>query len=141
MLRTQLLRSSPLLYKPLIATCNTKASLAARTLATSAIRYNNLSSGKPNEQVKPGSEGPHRAHALTVPLAPPVHTSATATPMTGDWVLFHPVYTPEELKSVEVRIHTFQRQTHNIKRYFQVLHRDARNLSDKVAVSFAKVAR
>jgi hypothetical protein len=102
MLRTQILRSSPLLFRPLLATCNESASLRARSLATSAIRYNNLKSGRPDEQVKKGSEGPHRTQAPTVQVAAPVHTSVTSTPMTGDWVLFHPVYTPEELRAVEV---------------------------------------
>jgi len=41
----------------------------------------------------------------------------------GDWVLFHPVYTPEELKDVEI------------------LHRDAKTFSDKLAYSLVKAVR
>jgi len=41
----------------------------------------------------------------------------------GDWVLFHPVYTPEELKAVEV------------------LHRDAKTINDKLASNLVKFAR
>ncbi|TFK73573.1 mitochondrial alternative oxidase [Pluteus cervinus] len=41
----------------------------------------------------------------------------------GDWVLFHPVYTPEELKSV------------------QVLHREAKTISDKLAYRMVWLAR
>ncbi|CAE6451093.1 unnamed protein product [Rhizoctonia solani] len=46
----------------------------------------------------------------------------TQTP-TGDWVLFHPVYTEEELKSVSV------------------FHRPTENLGDKIAFGLVKAAR
>ncbi|KAF8606943.1 alternative oxidase [Ceratobasidium sp. AG-I] len=46
----------------------------------------------------------------------------TKTP-TGDWVLFHPVYTEEELKSVSV------------------FHRTPENAGDKVALALVKLAR
>ena len=65
----------------------------------------------------PGAEGPHistlesssvsGAMANTViedlPPKAPVPVSPTDNAIKGDWVLFHPVYTPEELRSVEVR--------------------------------------
>ena len=35
---------------------------------------------------------------MLIPVSP-----TTAEEVRGDWVLFHPVYTPEELRSVEVR--------------------------------------
>ncbi|KAG6831006.1 hypothetical protein H0H87_006579 [Tephrocybe sp. NHM501043] len=41
----------------------------------------------------------------------------------GDWVLFHPVYTPEELKAVEV------------------VHKTADSISDKAAYGMVKLAR
>ena len=34
---------------------------------------------------------------MLIPVSP-----TTAEEVRGDWVLFHPVYTPEELRSVEV---------------------------------------
>lgn len=32
------------------------------------------------------------------------HDAVSTVPFRGDWVLFHPVYTPEELKAVQVRL-------------------------------------
>lgn len=46
----------------------------------------------------PGSSSPSSSQ-LTKPDA----VSTVPTTVRGDWVLFHPVYTPEELKAVEVR--------------------------------------
>ncbi|KAF8631779.1 hypothetical protein AX17_004994 [Amanita inopinata Kibby_2008] len=43
--------------------------------------------------------------------------------MGGDWVLFHPVYTPEELKAVEI------------------LRHEARTFSDKIAYGLVKITR
>ncbi|THV05241.1 alternative oxidase [Dendrothele bispora CBS 962.96] len=50
-------------------------------------------------------------------------SSGTRAIVHGDWVLFHPVYTPEELRSVEV------------------LHREAKSFSDKLAASLVKLSR
>jgi hypothetical protein len=49
--------------------------------------------------------------------------STVPTRVRGDWVLFHPVYSPQELKAVEV------------------IHREAKTVSDKVARGLVKVAR
>ncbi|KXN88209.1 Alternative oxidase, mitochondrial, partial [Leucoagaricus sp. SymC.cos] len=49
--------------------------------------------------------------------------STVPTMVRGDWVLFHPVYSSEELKAV------------------QVLHRESRKMSDKVAHGLVKFAR
>jgi len=49
--------------------------------------------------------------------------STVPSTVRGDWVLFHPVYTQEELKAVEV------------------LHRNARTSSDKVAYGLVRLAR
>ncbi|KAF8205981.1 alternative oxidase-domain-containing protein [Mycena galopus ATCC 62051] len=49
--------------------------------------------------------------------------STVPTMVRGDWVLFHPVYTPEEMRAVDV------------------LHRDARTISDKLAYGFVRLAR
>ncbi|GAB1520813.1 inducible alternative oxidase 2 [Rhizoctonia solani] len=52
------------------------------------------------------------------------HSANQVTPTpTGDWVLFHPVYTEEELNSVSV------------------FHRPAENLGDKLAFGLVKIAR
>jgi len=49
--------------------------------------------------------------------------STVPTMFKGDWVLFHPVYTPQELKAVEV------------------LHREAKTLPDKLAYGLMRLAR
>lgn len=40
-------------------------------------------------------------------LTKPDAVSTVPTMVRGDWVLFHPVYTQEELKAVEVRNSSF----------------------------------
>jgi ubiquinol oxidase len=47
------------------------------------------------EDLPPAASG---SQALTVPDG----VSTVPTMVRGDWVLFHPVYTPEELKAVDV---------------------------------------
>ncbi|RDB17903.1 Alternative oxidase, mitochondrial [Hypsizygus marmoreus] len=88
------------------------------------------------------SSGIHRdaltdksAHARTVPphkqdlpgsssqLTQPDAVSTVPTMVRGDWVLFHPVYTQDELKAV------------------QVLHHEAKTVSDKMAAGLVKLAR
>ncbi|KAG5648285.1 hypothetical protein DXG03_004855 [Asterophora parasitica] len=59
------------------------------------------------------------ATALTQPDA----VSTIPTMVRGDWVLFHPVYTQDELKAVEV------------------LHHEAKTFSDKMSVAMVKFAR
>lgn len=55
-----------------------------------------------NEAAVKGVEGRHYADA---PAHNPVTPSFNAeSPVTGDWVLFHPVYSPQELKSVTVSL-------------------------------------
>jgi len=85
-----------------------------------------LASKSTHEKAAAGSEGPHKKDA-----APPAagiltkqdHVSTIPTMVKGDWVLFHPVYSPEELHSVEV------------------LHREAKTFGDKLAASFVIVLR
>ncbi|KAM5535026.1 hypothetical protein V8D89_011254 [Ganoderma adspersum] len=69
----------------------------------------------------PGAEGPHIKDLPPKTLIPVAPT--TAEEVRGDWVLFHPVYTPEELRSVEV------------------LFRESKTFSDRVAHTFVKLAR
>nr|VWP00402.1 Zn(2)-C6 fungal-type domain-containing protein [Ganoderma boninense] len=69
----------------------------------------------------------YSALLLSEDLAPkvliPATPTTTAEEVRGDWVLFHPVYTPEELRSVEV------------------LFRESKTFSDRVAHAFVKLAR
>ncbi|KJA24062.1 hypothetical protein HYPSUDRAFT_39201 [Hypholoma sublateritium FD-334 SS-4] len=69
-------------------------------------------------QENPGSSSMH-----TSPLTK--HDAVSTVPglVRGDWVLFHPVYSPEELRAVEV------------------LHRQRKTLGDKLAFGMVKLAR
>ncbi|THH30716.1 hypothetical protein EUX98_g3451 [Antrodiella citrinella] len=69
-----------------------------------------------------GTEGPHRKDMPPIAVAASQGASEMAE-VKGDWVLFHPVYTPDEMKAVEV------------------MHRDAKNMSDRVAVLFVWLLR
>ncbi|EIW80948.1 alternative oxidase [Coniophora puteana RWD-64-598 SS2] len=94
-------------------------------LHTGAAQNNSLKRKQANEGAAQGVEGIHRhdgpaTKALT--NADAVSTVPSTT-IQGDWVLFHPVYTPEEMKAVDV------------------LHRDAKTLSDKFASSLVRLAR
>jgi len=69
--------------------------------------------------------------------------STVPTMIRGDWVLFHPVYTPEELKAVEACCSLFE-GLYPFKLsyiFLQVLHRQAKTLSDKLAYSLVKLSR
>jgi hypothetical protein len=61
--------------------------------------------------------------ASTSQLTKPDAVSTVPTMVRGDWVLFHPVYTPEEMKAV------------------QVLHKEAKTVSDKLAYGLVRLAR
>nr|ABN09948.3 mitochondrial alternative oxidase [Moniliophthora perniciosa]AEL23664.1 mitochondrial alternative oxidase [Moniliophthora perniciosa] len=113
-------------------------STLARTVGTSLLRQSyiaryplcrGISSSTSNrnsltdEQAQAGTVGPHlqqRPTALTSAETRHQHGDAVVT---GDWVLFHPVYSPEELKVVEV------------------LHREATCLSDRVAAGLVGLCR
>ncbi|KAK7052567.1 alternative oxidase [Favolaschia claudopus] len=56
-------------------------------------------------------------------LTKPDGVSTVPTMVRGDWVLFHPVYTPEEVKAVEV------------------IHQETKTLADKVAHRFVKLMK
>ncbi|KAG5650959.1 hypothetical protein H0H81_010397 [Sphagnurus paluster] len=64
--------------------------------------------------------GSSRASQL---ITQPDAVSTVPTMVRGDWVLFHPVYTQDEIKAV------------------QVLHHDAKNLADKLSYGLVKLAR
>ncbi|KAI0761929.1 alternative oxidase [Trametes elegans] len=96
------------------------ASTSMRTFTSSGPRYDSITAKKANEKSPsgPGTEGPHIKD-----LPPKAPVAATAHDIKGDWVLFHPVYTDEELRSVEV------------------LHREAKTFADKIAYNFVRLAR
>lgn len=63
----------------------------------------------------------------------------------GDWVLFHPVYSPAELKAVEVSqfdvclsLSMFTKIHLHLS---QVLHRNPKTIGDRVAAGLVKTAR
>ena len=76
-------------------------------------------------------------------MLPPVKASEKQH-VTGDWVLFHPVYTPSELKAVEVgsACAGLCGVTVSITVLLaQVLHRSPQTLSDKFAYRLASLCR
>ncbi|KAI0372172.1 alternative oxidase [Pilatotrama ljubarskyi] len=89
---------------------------------TSSTRRSNITTKRPDEksQLGPGAEGPH---IKDLPPKAPVSLNVADHNIKGDWVLFHPVYTEEELRSVEI------------------LHREAKTFSDKVAYNFVRLLR
>ncbi|EGN92138.1 AOX, alternative oxidase mitochondrial precursor [Serpula lacrymans var. lacrymans S7.3] len=133
MLKSSLVSSYPL-YRA--ASFRAGARLAGPTLAcrgfmTAPSRQNSLTGKRAHEGSVSGTEGLHRedlASAKKNKDASPALTKMDAVstlPSTvhGDWVLFHPVYSEEELKSVEV------------------LHREAKTISDKFACNLVKITR
>ncbi|KAF9007667.1 alternative oxidase [Hymenopellis radicata] len=99
----------------------TVGALFIRGVATSSARHIVASSEKaPLVETRRLATSATQSAQLTEPGA------SSTLPMHGDWVLFHPVYTPEELKSVEVQ---------------QNLHREAQTISDKVAYNLVKLCR
>ncbi|KAI0670749.1 alternative oxidase [Trametes maxima] len=113
------MRSFPV-HRALLRSC--VASSSKRSFTSSGARLN-LTTKRTDEksQLGPGMEGPHTRDLLPVGAPPPSNVSDRN--IKGDWVLFHPVYTEEELRSVEV------------------LHRESKTFSDKVAYSFVRLLR
>ncbi|KAL0960656.1 hypothetical protein HGRIS_005684 [Hohenbuehelia grisea] len=120
----------PICRRTVIATA-TKAGVVRRAFMSSPYRLNSLTS----DAAQTGATTPHKKQQVststTETVAPKEETSITTptavstvpTMIRGDWVLFHPVYTPEELKAVEV------------------LHLEAKTFSDKIAYALVKLAR
>lgn len=73
-------------------------------------------------------------------LPPP---SSSTQQINGDWVLFHPVYSPEELKAVEVSHGgpIAERFGPIIFCRVQVLHKTPERFSDKFAYGLVKLSR
>ncbi|KZV71752.1 alternative oxidase [Peniophora sp. CONT] len=93
-------------------------STTRRSFASSASRLNTLSAPSTSEAATPGTEGPH---IKTIPAA--IAKADAHDEFKGDWVLFHPVYSPEELHAVTV------------------LKRDAKTWQDKLASGFVAFTR
>jgi ubiquinol oxidase len=98
------IRRSPQVFMPLLS------SAIRRRIATGPT-IDKLSSKGTREPLHKGAEGPHISTCCPVIMRACTHFDAedlmpsptTSTQqINGDWVLFHPVYTPEELKAVEV---------------------------------------
>jgi len=112
-------RHSARAYTPLLMTA--AARVARRRMATAAasggpINPDKLSSKGTEEPLHQGVEGPHIRDVLPPP-------SSSTQQINGDWVLFHPVYSPEELKAVEV------------------LHKTPEKFSDTFAYGLVKLSR
>ncbi|KAH9065326.1 AOX, alternative oxidase mitochondrial precursor [Lactarius vividus] len=112
---TGTIRRSPRVFMPLLL------SAARRRVATTAVPITaaKLTSDAKETKDTPhvGTEGLHSKDMLP-PLEAPEQQH-----ITGDWVLFHPVYTPGELKAVDV------------------LHRTPQTLADKFAYRLVRLCR
>ncbi|KAF9077593.1 mitochondrial alternative oxidase [Rhodocollybia butyracea] len=102
-------------YSALVITSG--SSTSRRALSSISRRYNDLT----NEKAKAAAVGPHKRDTI-VPLTGDI-SHQNISQHHGDWVLFHPVYTPDEMRQVEV------------------LHRDATCFSDKLAINLVKISR
>ena len=71
---------------------------ARRTLATTTQGRSQIESKRIDEVSSKGTEGPHYADTIRQPAV----SSQNDAEVTGDWVLFHPVYSSNELKAIEV---------------------------------------
>jgi len=86
---------------------------------------NSLVKKRPDEQADVGTEGFHTKDKKTSEslLTQIDAVSTVPSEIRGDWVLFHPVYSEDEVKSV------------------QILNREAKTLSDKITYNLVKLSR
>ena len=89
---------------------------ATRSFSTALPRYASLTTKPTDVKAGKGTEGSHKSKfPRSLPLLPrltfftedvtaTISEESTDVPsvVKGDWVLFHPVYSPSELKAVEV---------------------------------------
>lgn len=99
-------------------------SLSRRSFTTGGIHRDALT----DKPAHSSSVGPHKqdlggSSRASQLITQPDAVSTVPTMVRGDWVLFHPVYTQDEIKAV------------------QVLHHDAKNLADKLSYGLVKLAR
>jgi hypothetical protein len=158
-------RHSARVYRPLLMTA--AANVARRRMATATasgapVNPDKLSSKGTEEPLHQGVEGLHISmytafcfcfvssdteRVLNNGGAGDVLPSPSSTQqIKGDWVLFHPVYSPEELKAVDVSHCDGGPITELDKSYFyfcrvQVLHKTPEKFSDKFAFWLVKLSR
>ncbi|KAL4073238.1 alternative oxidase-domain-containing protein [Scleroderma yunnanense] len=123
-------RSYPLLLRSTLAEASLRTSpkqhfapfVHCAQIHSGRVSQDSLSKSNKDEETI-GSEGLHREDLAGSKkgLAVDSEKAGTATTVHGDWVLFHPVYTPEELRAV--------------------LHRQPKSLSDKVALALVRLLR
>ncbi|KAK7056713.1 inducible alternative oxidase 2 [Paramarasmius palmivorus] len=124
MLSTIVVRSHSILTRS-AATCLLRQSRIAvgyplsRGISSSSSSKNSLT----DEKAQASSVGPHLQQRPVSSKSSEIHQHGGDPIVTGDWVLFHPVYSPDELKAVEV------------------MHREATCFSDKVAASLVRLCR
>jgi len=128
MLRTITLPTFRISSAHTVVTCRLAAQCAAaRTLTTTSPRLAPVLESKPlDAKAVKGVEGLHRKDVVTHEkemLTTPDAVSTIPSTFKGDWVLFHPVYTSEELRAVKV------------------MHKNADTFSDKIALVLVKTAR
>ncbi|KAI0345764.1 alternative oxidase [Trametopsis cervina] len=99
----------------------------ARAFSNGSPRLVPALDSKPvDEKSVKGTEGLHRNDIVTQEknsLTSAAHDAVVPHVLKGDWVLFHPVYSAEELRAVKV------------------LHRDSSRFSDKLAYALVRIAR
>ncbi|KAH7913407.1 AOX, alternative oxidase mitochondrial precursor [Hygrophoropsis aurantiaca] len=97
----------------------------ASLIHTNGSQSNSLTRKHVHEESASGTEGRHREDSSSTKqgLTSSDGVSTVPADVHGDWVLFHPVYSSDELKAVEV------------------LHRDAKTISDKIACNLVKLMR
>ncbi|KAI0051388.1 alternative oxidase [Auriscalpium vulgare] len=117
MLRTIALRSVPLARTPHGRGYLLVARRALSTSSPARKHVDGLKAPATNEPAAAGVEGTHHQDARIIDAGDHVPV------VRGDWVLFHPVYSPDELKSVDV------------------LHREAKTWGDKFAINLVRLAR
>jgi len=118
------LRHTFRLYPKTLVLASVSPLYARRSLMSSSMSHDALSDKAAH--AKP--VGPHKQgipNSLPKPalVTQPDAVSTVPTMVRGDWVLFHPVYTEEELRGVEV------------------LHQEAKTIPDKLAYAMVILAR
>ncbi|KAJ3554885.1 hypothetical protein NM688_g2878 [Phlebia brevispora] len=98
-----------------------------RSFSTNLPRYTPLAANLKHEDSHDATSSDRKAANKSSSLTKEDSASTVPSPpkgkLTGDWVLFHPVYTPEEVRAVEV------------------MHRDTKTVQDKLAATAVHVAR
>ncbi|KAG2039605.1 AOX, alternative oxidase mitochondrial precursor [Suillus americanus] len=132
MLRTALVCATPVCRVGILHSGSRLAPKLGTTFATRALIHsgqpnnNSLTGKRINEESATGTEGFHIKDSATSKqglTTPDAVSTLPPTIVRGDWVLFHPVYSQEEIKAVEV------------------LQREAKTISDKIACNLVKLTR